>query len=124
MAAHRTHDDRGVAAVLVLALAAVLTLAGATASSVAAVAVARQRAAAAADLAALAAAQRALQGRTAACRSAAMIAAANGARLLRCHLDGDVVEVAVDLRPPGLLGRFGVATSSARAGPGVPAGTS
>lgn len=111
-------DERGVAAVLVLALAAVLALAGSTVAAVAAVAVARQRAAAAADLAALAAAQRALQGEAAACRRAAQIAAANSASLLSCRLDGDVAEVVVEVRAPGRLGELGAASSTARAGPG------
>lgn len=109
--------DRGAAAVLVLAMGAVLTLAGATTSAVAAVAVARQRAAAVADLAALAAAQRALEGQTAACTRAASIAAANGGTLLGCRLDGDVAEVVALVRPPGRLGQLGSASARARAGP-------
>jgi secretion/DNA translocation related TadE-like protein len=107
-------------AVLVLALAGLLALLGATSSAVAAVAVARQRAAAVADLAALAAAQRALEGESVACASASRTAAADGAAVLRCALDGEVAEVLAQVRPPGLLGRLGAATSRARAGPAHP----
>lgn len=113
----RLGGDRGAGAVLVLAVAALLTLVGGTASAVAAVAVARQRAAAVADLAALAAAQHALQGRGVACAWAARVAAADGGTLLDCTLTGDVVAVTAQVRPPGPLGRLGSATSRARAGP-------
>lgn len=113
----RPVGDRGAAAVLVLTTAAVLVLAGSTVSAVAAVGIARQRAATVADLAALAAAQRALEGEPAACRTAARIAAANGAGLVSCLLAGDVAEVVAEVRPGGRLGRLGRATSQARAGP-------
>lgn len=117
--------DRGAAAVLVLALAGLLSLVGATTSAVAAVAVARQRAAAVADLAALAGAQHALEGQAVACGWAARVADESAAALRSCRLDGDVVAVVSLVRPPGPLGRLGVATAQARAGPaGVPsAGT-
>jgi secretion/DNA translocation related TadE-like protein len=122
-AAPRRHSgERGAAAVLVLALAGVLALLGATGSALAAVAVARQRAATVADLAALAAAQRALDGPAAACTRAAQLAAADDARLLRCTLTGDVAAVVVQVTPPGPIGRLGSATAWARAGPA--AGTS
>jgi secretion/DNA translocation related TadE-like protein len=111
----RDRDDRGSATIIVL-YAGLLTvlLASAFAAAGAAV-VARHRAAAAADLAALAGAARAIAGEPAACARAAAIAAANGARLVRCQLDGWdlVVEVIVTLGVP--LG--GSATASARAGP-------
>ncbi|NJQ17640.1 hypothetical protein HCN52_22555 [Streptomyces bohaiensis] len=71
------------AAVLVVVATAVLAVVG--------VADLRQRAALAADLAALAAADRALLGPDAACGSAAVVAAANGARLTRCHVAADGV---------------------------------
>lgn len=117
-----TRDDRGAGAVLVLGVAALLALVAATAATLTSVAVARQRAAAVADLAALAAAQHSLEGATAACARAARTIAADEARLTGCDLDGDVATVTVEVRPPGPLGRLGVATSRARAGPasGVP----
>ena len=114
----RPAGDTGAVAVLVVALAAVLALVGSTVSALAAVAVARQRAAATADLAALAGAQRALQGPAEACRRAAEIAVANAATVLHCRLSGDTVEVVVEVRPPGRLGQLGAASSRARAGPG------
>lgn len=112
-----TRDDRGAGAVLVLGMAALLTLVAATAAALIAVAVARQRAASVADLAALAAAQHALEGPAAACGWAGRTSAADAGRLLGCRLDGDVAEVTVEVRPPGPLGRIGAATSRARAGP-------
>lgn len=112
-----TRDDRGAGAVLVLGMAALLALVASTAAALIAVAVARQRAAAVADLAALAAAQHALEGPAVACGWAARTSAADAGRLLSCHLDGDVADVAVEVRPPGPLGRLGAATSRARAGP-------
>lgn len=107
----------GMAAPLVLSLAALLSLLGGTVSAVAAVGVARQRAAAVADLAALAGAQHALEGQQAACDWARRVAAADAARLASCLVTGDVVEVVSEVHPPGPLGRFGVTTSRARAGP-------
>lgn len=116
--------DRGAAAILVLALAGLLALLGAATSAVSAVAVARQRAAAVADLAALAGAQHALAGQAVACGWAARVAASDAAAVQSCRLDGDVVQVVAQVRPPGPLGRFGTATARARAGPAVPvAGT-
>lgn len=109
--------DRGAASVLVLSFAAVLGLCGATTTALAAVGVARQRAAATADLASLAAAHTALQGPAAACARAQAVASADGARLLRCTLDGDTAAVLVEVVPPGPLGRLGSATARARAGP-------
>lgn len=112
-----TRDERGAGAVLVLGMAAVLLLVSATAAALVAVAVARQRAAAVADLAALAAAQHALDGPVAACDRAVRTAAADAGRLLTCALDGDIATVSVEVRPPGPLGRLGTARSRARAGP-------
>lgn len=109
--------DRGAAAVLVLACASVLVLFGMAASAVAAVAVARQRAASVADLAALAAAERTLEGEQEACRRAAVVAARSGAGVASCRLWGDVAEVVVRVRPPGRLGGLGTAIGRARAGP-------
>ena len=113
----RVRGDRGAGAVLVLAVAALLVLVAATSAAVIAVAVARQRAAAVADLAALAAAQHALRGQTAACSWAARTARADGGRIRSCVLLGDVAEVVAEVRPPGAIGRLGVAVSRARAGP-------
>ena len=113
----RCRGDAGMTAPIVLALAGLLALLGATASSVAAVGVARQRAAAVADLAALAAAQHALEGQQVACGWAQRVAHADAAAVRSCRLSADVAEVVAEVRPPGPLGRLGVATSRARAGP-------
>lgn len=112
-----SRDDRGAGAVLVLGTAALLLLVAATAATLTAVAVARQRAAAVADLAALAAAQHALDGPIAACNRARRTSAADAGRLLSCVLLGDVAELTVEVRPPGPLGGLGAARSRARAGP-------
>ncbi|MCW2715978.1 MAG: rane protein [Frankiales bacterium] len=109
--------DAGVATVLVLALAGVLALLGAGTASLAAVAVARQRAASAADLAALAAAERAAEGRPAACARARRVARLVDAELLTCSVAGEVVDLVVQVRPAGQLGRLGAASARARAGP-------
>lgn len=113
----RPSGEAGAGSVLVLSVTALLLLVAMTAAAVAAVAVARQRAAAVADLAALAAAQHALDGQPAACSWAARTAAADGGRLRSCLLDGDVADVVAEVRPAGPLGRLGVAVSRARAGP-------
>ena len=113
----RLRGDGGVAAVLVLSMASVLTLVAMVAASLAAVAVARQRAASAADLAALAAAQSSLLGPAVACARAVEVAERVGARVTTCVLDGDVVLVVAQARPPDPLGRLGAAIARARAGP-------
>lgn len=112
-----TGRDRGAGAVLVLGMAALLALIASTATALVAVAVVRQRAAAVADLAALAAAQHALEGPVVACGWAGRTTAADAGRLVSCRLDGDVAEVTVEVRPPGPLGELGAARSRARAGP-------
>jgi secretion/DNA translocation related TadE-like protein len=109
--------DRGAATVLVLALAGLLTAAGALAAEVGAVAVARHRAESAADLAALAAADRALAGAVAACSAAGRAATAVAAVVESCVVAGDVADVIVAVRPAGALGSWGVARSHSRAGP-------
>jgi secretion/DNA translocation related TadE-like protein len=110
-------DDRGSAGVLVLALAAALALIAALAASVGAVAVARHRAGSAADLAALAAADRALDGEQVACGAAQRAIGGVDGVLEQCRLTGDVADVVVAVRPPGALGSWGVARSHSRAGP-------
>ncbi|MGW0859123.1 Rv3654c family TadE-like protein [Streptomyces sp. NPDC002690] len=54
---------------------------------------ARHRAGGAADLAALAAADRALQGAGAACAAARRVAGAQGAGLVRCSVRGEIADV-------------------------------
>jgi secretion/DNA translocation related TadE-like protein len=115
--------ERGSATVWVLALSGVLAVVGVAAVLVGAAVVARHRAASAADLAALAAGGQVVTGNPAPCTTAADVAAANGAELTACTVDGAaVVEVAV--RVPVRLGGLGVrwAAARARAGP-VPSGS-
>ncbi|TDB84011.1 hypothetical protein E1264_26285 [Actinomadura sp. KC216] len=79
---------------------------------------ARHRANAAADLAALAGAAQVAAGDGGACGRAESVAVGSGARLVRCQVEGDVVEVSVTVDvivPMGIGALKGV--SRARAGP-------
>lgn len=104
--------DRGSATVWVAmattALCAVFALVLAMGQAVAA----RHRAAGAADLAALAAADSALSGQDAACATAARVAGAQGAQVVRCTVQGEIADVTA-------RARFGPyePTVRARAGP-------
>jgi secretion/DNA translocation related TadE-like protein len=108
-------EDAGFATVAVAGLALVLMAVTGLVASLGAVAVARHRAAAAADLAALAAAQHALDGTG--CARAASVARAQGAELESCDVQGPVAVVVVRVRPPGRLGELGEARARAAAGP-------
>ncbi|MFG2546970.1 Rv3654c family TadE-like protein [Streptomyces sp. NPDC048594] len=79
--------------------------------------VARHRAAGGADLAALAAADHWARGGSAACAEADRVARAQGARLVRCALTGQVSDVSA----ASGRGPF-AAEVRARAGPGLPTG--
>lgn len=117
----RAAEERGSATVWVVALSGVLAAIGVAAVLVGVAVIGRHRAAAAADLAALAAAERAVRGDPAACAVAEQVAGANGARLAACTVGGGaVVEVAVAV--PVRLGPLGVldAGARARAGPVTP----
>ncbi|WP_405778357.1 Rv3654c family TadE-like protein [Streptomyces sp. NBC_00859] len=59
---------------------------------------ARHRAGGAADLAALAAADRALQGQGRACAAAAKVAGEQGARVARCAVSGEIADVTAEAR--------------------------
>jgi secretion/DNA translocation related TadE-like protein len=115
----RVTGDDGSATVLVLALVLVLATLTGLLLSLGAVAVARHRAASVADLAALAAAERALAGTTVACAVARRTAAAAGGWLTRCDVTGEVAEVVAAVRPAGRLAGLGPATARARAGPSL-----
>ncbi|MFE5796639.1 Rv3654c family TadE-like protein [Streptomyces sp. NPDC056503] len=87
------HGDRGVASVwTAFAACALCVVFGAVLALGQAVA-ARHRAGGAADLAALAAADRALRGEAEACAVAGRVAAAQGAELVRCGVTGAEAEV-------------------------------
>ncbi|ARQ69957.1 Rv3654c family TadE-like protein [Streptomyces marincola] len=74
---------------------------------------AKQRAAGAADLAALAAADAAWDGADAACDLARRVAAAQDARVVRCHVGGEIADLTAEAR----AGPYTVRVR-ARAGPG------
>lgn len=78
---------------------------------------ARHRSAAAADLAALAAADRALLSTGQACDAARRVAAANGGRLVRCRVQGETVDLTASVRAglfaPRARSRAGPAGGSA-----------
>lgn len=119
----RMRDDRGSATVWVLALCGVLVSLGAAGVLVGGAVTGRHRAEAAADLAALAAAGRAVSGVADPCAAAGSVASADGAVLESCTvLPGGVVEVRVTVGVMlGPLGRR-QATARARAGPAGPGG--
>ncbi len=109
--------DRGSASVLVLGVGLTVLLAGSAGAWVGAAVVARHQAETAADLGALAGAQRSVLGDRVACTRARRIVTANGGSVLACSVDGLDVTVRVGVGPPGLAGRFSLATATARAGP-------
>ncbi|WP_322784789.1 Rv3654c family TadE-like protein [Streptomyces sp. VB1] len=85
--------DRGVATVWVAVTAAGLCTVFAVVLALGQAVAARHRAGGAADLAALAAADRALEGTVAACATARRVALAQGAVLVRCAVRGEIADV-------------------------------
>ncbi|MFG2760244.1 Rv3654c family TadE-like protein, partial [Streptomyces wuyuanensis] len=83
------------------------------------VVVARHRAGAAADLAALAAADRALEGTGPACARAARVARAQGAEVVRCAVAGEIADVTAGTA----LGPYRPETRSRAGPPDVPGRT-
>lgn len=84
----------------------------------------RHRAGGAADLAALAAADRALEGADVACRSAQEVAGAQGAEVVRCSVQGEVADVTARMRrgpyAPEVRSRAGPLTAAPIHRPGHP----
>ncbi|NEB22528.1 flp pilus-assembly TadE/G-like family protein [Streptomyces coelicoflavus] len=112
----RAVPDRGSATVWSVAAVAVLCLVFGGVLALGQAVVARHRAAGGADLAALAAADHWAEGGTAACDRADRVARAQGVRLVRCVLTGQVSDVtAASGREPF------TAETRARAGPATPA---
>lgn len=109
--------DRGSATVWVAMAATVLCAVFAAVLAMGQAVVARHRAGAAADLAALAAADHALWGTTAACARAAEVAGAQGAAMVRCAVRGEIADVTAEAR----FGPY-APTVRARAGPPGPSG--
>nr|WSW68428.1 hypothetical protein OG461_20720 [Streptomyces sp. NBC_00995] len=88
------------------------------------VVVVRHRAAGAADLAALAAADRALDGAAAACGAARGVAAAQGAEVVRCAVQGEIADVTARVRrgpyAPEVRSRAGPPTAAPTGRPDRP----
>ncbi|MFE1584114.1 Rv3654c family TadE-like protein [Streptomyces sp. NPDC058737] len=114
----RTASDRGSATVWSVGAIAVLCLVFGVVLALGQAVVARHRAAGGADLAALAAADRWAGGGTAACDRAERVARAQGVRLVRCALTGQVSDVTA----ASGTGPF-TAEVRARAGPASPTPT-
>jgi secretion/DNA translocation related TadE-like protein len=110
--------DRGSATVWALLSVTVLCVVFGAVLALGQVTAARQRAATAADLAALAAADRALAGPAAACDAAARVAEAQGARLVRCHVGGEVADLTAEVRAGPYT--TGVRSRAGPAGAAVP----
>ncbi|BCY05184.1 Rv3654c family TadE-like protein [Actinoplanes sp. L3-i22] len=115
----RAGHDRGAASIFVLAVGLFLVAGGVAGAMVASARVARHAARNAADLAALAAAGRAIEGAGPACAAARRYAEANGAQLTSCEVSG--LEVIVRTRVPVRSSAL-AATAAARAGPVTPIG--
>lgn len=112
----RVRDQSGAATVVALACTALLFLVAVAAATAVALVVSHRRAQSAADLAALAAAQ-ALQRGADPCAAGGRIAAAQGAELAECDIDGEEVTVVVTIRGPHAPGRDAELRGRARAGP-------
>ncbi|MFF7338765.1 Rv3654c family TadE-like protein [Streptomyces sp. NPDC008163] len=90
--------DQGLATVWAAVSTATLCTVFAVVLALGQVVAARHRAGGAADLAALAAADRALQGAGPACASAEEVARAQGAEVVRCAVLGEVADVTARVR--------------------------
>nr|WP_127360371.1 Rv3654c family TadE-like protein [Actinacidiphila soli] len=99
--------DRGSATVWAVLLVALLCAATAGLLALSHALTARHRAGAAADLAALAAADHALEGEATACALAARVASAQGARLLRCAVVGEIADLTAAVGPAQVRSRAG-----------------
>lgn len=109
-------DERGAAAVLVVALTGLVLLLGLSAAFVTATAAAHRRAQGAADLAALAGAGALARGRDP-CAASGVIAVDNGARVRSCTVLGADVLVEVVVSGPRWWGHGWEPRGRARAGP-------
>lgn len=112
----REGRDRGVASVWAVGLVALLLAGFGVVLLLGQLAGLRQRVATGADLAALAAADRALRGADAACAAAGRVAAAHRVRVVRCDMAGEIADLSV----AGEMGPYAV-TVRARAGPAAAA---
>lgn len=109
--------DRGAATIWVASGIAALLVIMAVVLEISTATITRHRAGGAADLAALAAAEYALDGQPAACGQARWVAERMRVRLDTCRLAGWNALVEVTAQAPGPLARFGPITAHAMAGP-------
>jgi secretion/DNA translocation related TadE-like protein len=112
-----TDRDTGSASIHVLLLVLLLCCAGVVTAAAGQALAVRHRAATAADLAALAAADHALEGPGSACGHGRTLARANGAHLVVCTVTGEIVDLVVEMPLPARLGGFEPVRARARAGP-------
>lgn len=108
----RRADDRGSATVWTAVAATALCVVFAAVLAAGQAMMARHRAGGAADLAALAAADHGLEGTRTACGLARRVASAQGARVVRCALSGEIADLTAEVR----TGPFTL-RARARAGP-------
>jgi secretion/DNA translocation related TadE-like protein len=116
----RTERERGSASVWAVVLIGLASCAFAVVLGFGTAVAVRHTAGSAADLAALAAADRALDGEREACAWAAKVAAAQRARLVTCRVAGEIADVTVQAPMPRLLGTV-VAPAEVRSRAGPPA---
>lgn len=112
----RGPGERGAASLFAVACLALLLLLGSALGVVTAMVRAHRVAQSAADLAALAAAAAAAAGQDP-CVAGAGVAAANGARLVSCRVEGFDAVVSVEVDGPHWLGQLADLGGEARAGP-------
>ncbi|MGH3342160.1 MAG: Rv3654c family TadE-like protein [Carbonactinosporaceae bacterium] len=113
----RRSADAGSGTVWVLLLVSVVWAVGTFTLALGQALSARHRAGGAADLAALAAAERVVDGRSQACGAAERVVRANDAHLVACAIQGDVADVLVEVPFPALLEVLPPSRARARAGP-------
>jgi secretion/DNA translocation related TadE-like protein len=114
--AHRS-GERGSATVWMVMFLGLLAFGGISALALGEAVTVRHRAGSAADLAALAAADHALDGQGAACGRAEVVARAQGARVVACALQGEFADVIVEAHAGAPLLPLPAARVRARAGP-------
>jgi secretion/DNA translocation related TadE-like protein len=100
-----------------LLLIGIVFFLGASALALGQAIAARHRAGAVADLAALAAADRALDGERQACGRAVAVARAQRARIVACTVRGEIADVTAEVRLSAPLAALPPARFRARAGP-------
>ncbi|MEU5657913.1 Rv3654c family TadE-like protein [Streptomyces sp. NPDC047737] len=117
----RVTDDQGLATVWVAVTTATLCAVFGVVLALGQAVSARHQAGGAADLAALAAADRALRGTEAACGTASEVARAQGAEVVRCAIQGEIADVTARVRfgpyAPEVRSRAGPPDAEA---PGLP----